>query len=40
MPGGWQLIGRTDTVLFDADRADPALLRPGALVRFVPVGDR
>jgi KipI family sensor histidine kinase inhibitor len=40
MPGGWQLIGRTDTVLFDADRADPALLRPGALVRFVPLSDR
>jgi KipI family sensor histidine kinase inhibitor len=40
MPGGWQLIGRTDTVLFDADRADPALLRPGAFVRFVPVVDR
>lgn len=40
MPGGWQLIGRTDTVLFDPDRADPALLRPGALVRFVPLPDR
>jgi KipI family sensor histidine kinase inhibitor len=40
MPGGWQLIGRTDTVLFDPDRADPALLRPGALVRFVPLADR
>jgi KipI family sensor histidine kinase inhibitor len=40
MPGGWQLIGRTDTVLFDPDRADPALLRPGALVRFVPLRDR
>jgi KipI family sensor histidine kinase inhibitor len=40
MPGGWQLIGRTDTVLFDPERADPALLRPGALVRFVPLPDR
>jgi len=36
MPGGWQLIGRTDAVLFDAGRAVPALLRPGAAVRFVP----
>jgi inhibitor of KinA len=40
MPGGWQLIGRTDIVLFDPDRPDPALLRPGAVVRFVPVDER
>lgn len=33
-PGGWQLIGRTDAVLFDVDRDPPALLRPGAAVRF------
>jgi KipI family sensor histidine kinase inhibitor len=33
-PGGWQLIGRTDAVLFDLDRDPPALLRPGAEVRF------
>lgn len=33
-PGGWQLVGRTDAVLFDAERPDPALLRPGARVRF------
>jgi KipI family sensor histidine kinase inhibitor len=38
MPGGWQLIGTTDTVLFDAQRAVPALLAPGALLRFEPVG--
>jgi KipI family sensor histidine kinase inhibitor len=40
MPGGWQLIGRTDIALFDPDRPEPALLRPGATVRFVPVNDR
>ena len=34
-PGGWQLIGRTDAALFDVDRDPPALLRPGAWVRFV-----
>lgn len=34
-PGGWQLIGRTDAVLWDADREPPALLAPGAWVRFV-----
>jgi inhibitor of KinA len=36
-PGGWQLIGRTDTVMFDADRDRPSLLSAGDLVRFVPV---
>jgi KipI family sensor histidine kinase inhibitor len=33
-PGGWQLIGRTDTVLWDLDRPQPALLSPGMWVRF------
>ena len=33
-PGGWQLVGRTDAVLFDVDRDPPALFRPGARVRF------
>lgn len=35
-PGGWQLIGRTDLVVFDLDRSPPALLTPGTAVRFVP----
>jgi KipI family sensor histidine kinase inhibitor len=35
-PGGWQLIGHTPLTLFDAQRAEPALLRPGDSVRFVP----
>ena len=33
-PGGWQLVGRTDAVLFDVDRDPPALLVPGTAVRF------
>ena len=33
-PGGWQLVGRTDLVLFDAGRTPPALLTPGTRVRF------
>lgn len=33
-PGGWQLIGRTDVVLFDETTADPALIHPGDQVRF------
>ena len=35
-PGGWQLIGRTDAVMFDPARAEPSLLRAGDLVRFRP----
>ena len=39
-PGGWQLIGHTTTVMFDANRDQPSLLSAGDLVRFVPAGDR
>lgn len=35
-PGGWHIIGRTEVVLFDPARAEPALLRAGDRVRFVP----
>jgi KipI family sensor histidine kinase inhibitor len=34
-PGGWRLLGRTDAVLWDQDREQPALLAPGTRVRFV-----
>lgn len=34
-PGGWQLIGRTDLVMWDTERDPPALIRAGGLVRFV-----
>jgi KipI family sensor histidine kinase inhibitor len=33
-PGGWQLIGRTELRLFDPARDPPALLAPGARLRF------
>jgi biotin-dependent carboxylase-like uncharacterized protein len=33
-PGGWQLLGRTDAVLWDVRRDPPALLTPGRAVRF------
>jgi KipI family sensor histidine kinase inhibitor len=33
-PGGWQLIGHTDLVLWDIDRPNPALLTPGMWVQF------
>jgi len=33
-PGGWNLIGRTPLRLFDPQRPEPVLLRPGDRVRF------
>jgi KipI family sensor histidine kinase inhibitor len=37
-PGGWQLIGHTDAVLFVVERDQPALLTPGMRVQFRAVG--
>jgi KipI family sensor histidine kinase inhibitor len=36
MPGGWNLIGRTDAAMFDPRRDPPTALAPGRIVRFVP----
>jgi KipI family sensor histidine kinase inhibitor len=33
-PGGWQLIGHTEVVVWDIDRPNPALLTPGVWVQF------
>lgn len=33
-PGGWPIIGRTSTQLFDAQSSTPFLLSPGVRVRF------
>ncbi|MEV4436493.1 allophanate hydrolase subunit 1 [Streptomyces sp. NPDC049555] len=33
-PGGWQIVGRTDAVLWDPRREPAALLAPGTRVRF------
>lgn len=33
-PGGWQLLGHTDAMLWDAEADPPAVLRPGAVVQF------
>ncbi|WP_457964615.1 carboxyltransferase domain-containing protein [Arthrobacter sp. D1-29] len=38
-PGGWQLIGRTSAVMWDLDREQPALIRPGDKVRYVAVNS-
>ncbi|MFF6994230.1 allophanate hydrolase subunit 1 [Streptomyces sp. NPDC008313] len=37
-PGGWQLIGTADAVLWDHARVPAALLSPGTRVRFVLAG--
>src|SRR5690606_22846543 len=38
-PGGWQLLGRTPTRMWDLARARPALLVPGDRVRFHQIAD-
>lgn len=37
-PGGWRLIGHTETILWRGDVVRPALLAPGDRVRFRAVG--
>lgn len=37
-PGGWRLIGRTDSRLWNAEADPPALLAPGRRVRFEAIG--
>ncbi|MET8181098.1 allophanate hydrolase subunit 1 [Streptomyces sp. NPDC005336] len=39
-PGGWQLIGTTDAVLWNAAREPAALFAPGTRVRFAPKEGR
>jgi inhibitor of KinA len=33
-PGGWQIIGQTPLKMFDANRAQPSLLKAGDTVIF------
>ena len=37
-PGGWHIIGRTEMKMFDPERAEPSLLKPGDRVRFDRIG--
>jgi len=37
LPGGWQVIGRTDVKMWDLARTQPNLVAPGDRVRFVPI---
>lgn len=39
-PGGWQIIGHTGAVMWDAGRDPAALLEPGDQVRFIDVTPR
>ncbi len=36
-PGGWRILGHTNTVLFDVSRPTPVLLMPGDTVHFRPL---
>ncbi|WP_085165981.1 urea amidolyase family protein [Gilliamella bombi] len=38
-PGGWQLIGITDTAVWDIYRDEPALFKPGTRVNFIDVSQ-
>lgn len=39
-PGGWQLLGHTEYAMWDLKRKNPALLQPGASVRFEVARER
>jgi inhibitor of KinA len=36
-PGGWRLLGRTETLMFDPRAEDPVRIRAGDRVRFIPL---
>ncbi len=38
-PGGWNIIGRTPTLLFDAKNPSPFLFKPGLAVQFRPIDE-
>lgn len=38
--GGWHVIGRTPVCVFDINRKNPCLFRPGQWVRFYPVDQQ
>lgn len=39
-PGGWQIIGRTPSVIFDPLADDPFIAKPLDKVRFVPISEQ
>ena len=36
-PGGWNIIGRTPLLMFDANKEEPCLLQPGNAVQFISI---
>ena len=36
-PGGWNIIGKTPLKIFDPDKPDPVLFKPGDQVTFIPI---
>ncbi|HAG39107.1 MAG TPA: allophanate hydrolase, partial [Pseudoalteromonas sp.] len=36
-PGGWHIIGHTNTPLFDSTHSDPCLFKPGDTLSFVSI---
>jgi inhibitor of KinA len=38
-PGGWNIIGRTPTRLFDKEKEKPVLLQPGDEIQFYPITE-
>ena len=38
-PGGWKILGRTASPIFDPSRSEPALFRPGDVLRFFPAAS-
>jgi len=39
-PGGWHIIGHTNTSLFDSTSAQPCLIKPGDTLEFVPITNK
>ena len=38
-PGGWNIVGQTPMKIFDKERANPFLLKPGNQVKFTPITE-
>ncbi len=39
-PGGWKIIGRTPLKLFQSNKKDPFLIKPGMKIRFLPINEQ
>ena len=36
-PGGWNIIGQTPLQMFDVNKEDPCLVKPGDKIKFIPI---